>query len=57
VGDKIVVDYKNRTGMHQATIVLEENPALEIVTYEKAGKVLTQDQKDFRAKWLSSKVQ
>ena len=57
VGDKIVVDYKNRTGAHQATIVLEESPALEIVTYEKAGKSLTQDQKDFRAKWLSSKVQ
>jgi len=57
IGDKIVVDYKNRTGDHQATIVLEESPALEVVTFEKAGKELTKDQQDFRGKWLSSKVQ
>jgi predicted metalloprotease with PDZ domain len=57
VGDKIMIDYKNRTGMHQTTITLEESPYLEIVTYEKAGKELTKEQQDFRSKWLSSKVQ
>jgi predicted metalloprotease with PDZ domain len=57
IGDKIVVDYKNRTGDHQATIILEENPYLEIVTSEKAGKELSKEQQDFRSKWLSSKVQ
>jgi len=56
IGDKIVIDYKNRTGAHQTTIVLEENPALEVATYEKAGKELTKDQQDFRNAWLSSKV-
>ena len=56
IGDKIVVDYKNRTGAHQTTITLEENPYLEIVTYEKAGKELTKEQQDFRNNWLSSKV-
>jgi len=56
IGDKIVIDYKNRTGAHQTTIVLEENPALEVVTYEKAGKELTKDQQDFRSAWLASKV-
>jgi predicted metalloprotease with PDZ domain len=56
IGDKIVINYKNRTGNHETTITLEENPALEIVTFEKAGKELTKEQQDFRDNWLSSKV-
>jgi predicted metalloprotease with PDZ domain len=55
-GDKLAVTYKNRTGSHDATIVLEESPAFEVITFEKAGKELTQQQKDFRSNWLSSKV-
>jgi predicted metalloprotease with PDZ domain len=56
IGDKIVVVYKNRTGAHETTITLEENPYLEVVTFEKAGKPLTKEQQDFRDAWLSSKV-
>lgn len=56
VGDKIAVNYKNRTGEHETIIVLEENPYLEVVTYEKAGKTLTADQQAFRNNWLSSKI-
>jgi predicted metalloprotease with PDZ domain len=56
IGDKLVVNYKNRTGEHETTITLEENPALEVVTYEKAGKELTKEQQTFRNNWLSSKV-
>lgn len=55
-GDSITVDYKNRTGAHQTTVKLEENPYLEVVTYEKAGKTPSKDQLDFRSNWLSSKV-
>ncbi|RYU89465.1 M61 family peptidase [Mucilaginibacter terrigena] len=55
-GDKLAVSYKNRTGNHDTTIVLEESPAFEVVTYEKANKELTQQEKDFRSSWLSSKV-
>ncbi|MET3977797.1 putative metalloprotease with PDZ domain [Mucilaginibacter sp. UYP25] len=55
-GDKLSVSYKNRTGSHDATIVVEESPAFEVVTFEKAGKTLSQQQKDFRSSWLSSKV-
>jgi len=57
VGDKIVINYKNRTGNHETTITLEENPYFEVVTFEKAGKELTKDQQAFRSNWLSSKVQ
>lgn len=57
VGDKISVNYKNRTGNHETTIVLEENPILEVVLNEKAGKELTKDQETFRKNWLLTKVQ
>jgi predicted metalloprotease with PDZ domain len=56
IADKIIVSYKNRTGFHETTIVLEEDPTLEVVTYEKAGKTLTADQQTFRNNWLSSKI-
>jgi len=56
IGDKIVVDYNNRTGDHQTTITLEEYPYLQVVTFESAGKQLTAEQQEFRNKWLSSKV-
>lgn len=55
-GDKIVLDYHNRAGNHQATITLAENPYLEVVTYEKAGMTVSKEQQDFRNAWLSSKV-
>jgi predicted metalloprotease with PDZ domain len=55
-GDKVVVNYKNRTGNHETTVTLEENPAFEIVTNEKAGKELTKEQEAFRTAWLSTKV-
>jgi len=56
IGDKIAVTYRDRAGEHQTTVTLEENPALEVVTFEKAGKTLTKDQETFRANWLSTKV-
>jgi predicted metalloprotease with PDZ domain len=55
-GDKIAVTYKNRSGQHQTTITLEENPAFEVVSFETAGKQLTKDQQTFRTNWLSSKA-
>jgi len=55
-GDKITVNYKNRTGDHETTITLEESPYFEVVTFEKAGKELTKEQTDFRNNWLSTKV-
>jgi predicted metalloprotease with PDZ domain len=56
IGDKIVVNYTNRTGAHETTVTLEESPAWEVVTLEKAGKQPSAEQLDFRNKWLSSKV-
>lgn len=55
-GDKISVVYNNRSGQHTTTITVEESPALEIVTFEKAGMSLSAEQEAFRESWLSSKV-
>ncbi|MFC0516627.1 M61 family metallopeptidase [Mucilaginibacter angelicae] len=55
-GDKVMVNYKNRTGAHETTITLEENPNFEVVTFEKAGKQLSKEQETFRNNWLQSKV-
>ena len=55
-GDKIAVTYKNRTGLHDTEITLEESPAVEVVSFEKAGKSLSKDQETFRTAWLSSKA-
>jgi predicted metalloprotease with PDZ domain len=55
-GDKIALVYKNRAGEHETTLTLEESPAYEVVTNEKAGKELTKEQATFRSAWLSTKV-
>ncbi|WP_183567932.1 M61 family metallopeptidase [Mucilaginibacter sp. SP1R1] len=55
-GDKVTVNYKNRTGAHETTIVLEESPYFEVVTFEKAGKPLSKEQEAFRTNWLQSKI-
>lgn len=55
-GDQIVIVYTNRTGTHTTTLTIEESPAFEVVSAEKAGKTLTAEQTKFRNNWLSSKV-
>ncbi|SDE53632.1 Predicted metalloprotease, contains C-terminal PDZ domain [Mucilaginibacter pineti] len=55
-GDKLTVNYKNRTGPHETTIILEECPYFEVVTFEKVGKPLSKEQEAFRNNWLQSKV-
>lgn len=55
-GDKLKIAYKNRTGEHETTLTLEEDPAYEVVTYEKAGKTASDAQLAIRKAWLSTKV-
>ncbi|WDF55213.1 M61 family metallopeptidase [Mucilaginibacter sp. KACC 22063] len=54
--DKLKIAYKNRTGEHETTLTLEEDPAYEVVTYEKAGKTASDAQLAIRKAWLSTKV-
>jgi predicted metalloprotease with PDZ domain len=54
-GDSVPLRFVRRSGeMVNATLVLDEDPRIEVVPVEKTGGTLTDDQKRFRASWLSS---
>ncbi|RZM24481.1 MAG: M61 family peptidase [Pedobacter sp.] len=55
-GDEIKIQYSNRTGKHECIVKLEEDPALTLITYEKAGKTPSATQLELRNAWLSSKI-
>ncbi|MGE0451011.1 MAG: M61 family metallopeptidase [Vicinamibacterales bacterium] len=55
-GDAVSVEYVDRTGVPKtATVVLAEDPNLELLPTEWAGGTLTASQKAFRQAWLGSK--
>ncbi len=56
-GDELTITYTSLGDDYEGTVVLAENPALEVLTYEQAGKELTDDIKAFRQSWLGSKAQ
>lgn len=56
-GDELSIRYTSLGEEYQATIILAENPQLEVQTYEQAGKELTDEMKAFREDWLGSKAQ
>ncbi|SDY06566.1 M61 family metallopeptidase [Hymenobacter psychrophilus] len=55
-GDVVQLEVRTRTGLQTVPVTLTEEPALEVVTYEAAGRPISKAQKKFRAAWLSSKV-
>jgi predicted metalloprotease with PDZ domain len=56
-GDSLAVTFKRRNGATgKATIVLKEDPAMEVVPIESTGAALTAEQKAFRDAWLGSRV-
>lgn len=54
-GDKLSIGYKHREQARTSTIVLGENPALAIVTFEKAGMPVTPAIQQFRTSWLGGR--
>jgi predicted metalloprotease with PDZ domain len=55
-GDHVRLKVVTRTGQKNVNMELKENPALEIVTYEEAGRPVTPEIAAFRASWLGSKA-
>ena len=52
-GDRVPLRFVRRSGETvNATLVLDEDPRIEIVPIEKIGGMLTDDQKRFRESWL-----
>ncbi|GHA77082.1 M61 family metallopeptidase [Pontibacter akesuensis] len=55
-GDSIPVTFNRLGQTRSTTIVLEEVPTLEVVTFESINKQVTPEIKQFRSAWLGSKA-
>ncbi len=55
-GDRIHLKASTRAGEKELDVILKENPAFELITYEQAGKPVTPEIAAFRQAWLSSKA-
>ena len=55
-GDAVELEVEQRGAVKRVRAVLAENPQLEIVTYEAAGRPLTDAMRSFRAAWLGSRA-
>jgi predicted metalloprotease with PDZ domain len=51
-GDQIEVRYQSRGASRTATLTLVEDPRLEVVTFEEAGKPLPEEARRLREAWL-----
>jgi hypothetical protein len=55
-GESLIVDYRSPAGAKKATVMVGEDPALELVTFEKAGLEVGDRIKSFRKLWLGSRA-
>ncbi len=55
-GDHVHLKVNTRSGKKELEVVLKESPALQIVSYEQAGRTLSPEMAAFRQQWLSSKA-
>jgi len=51
-GDRVRVEFESRGSTRTAPVVLVEDPALEVVTFERAGREVSDRIRDFREAWL-----
>lgn len=55
-GDSVSLKVIRRDGPRDVQLTLAENPALELVTFERAGRPVTPEISAFRQAWLASKA-
>jgi predicted metalloprotease with PDZ domain len=55
-GETVRMDVRQRTGRHEVSVTLVENPGVEIVPYEAAGMPVTDAMRAFRRSWLGSRA-
>jgi len=56
VGDVVRFDVTQRTGRHTVEVPLRGSPRLRMMTYERAGRPVTDEMRAFRASWLGTNV-
>lgn len=55
-GETVTIEFEQRGERRSASLTLAENPLLEIVPYEQAGRPLTRQMRSYRDAWLSSRT-
>lgn len=55
-GDAVPIEWEGRAGRRTGTLQAAESPTLEVVTYEAAGRPVTDAMRAFRESWLGSKA-
>jgi len=55
-GDQLSISYVSPGDRHESSVTLAENPEWELLTYEQAGREVTDEMNDFRQEWLGSKA-
>ena len=53
-GDEMMVTYKHRNIVRQTRVILKEQPGMELVTFEKSGRTVSDEMKKIRASWFTS---
>ncbi len=56
VGESLALEYLSRSGSQKALVKIAEDPALELATFEKVGREVSESVKAFRLNWLGSKA-
>jgi predicted metalloprotease with PDZ domain len=54
-GDRLTVVFEGRAGRREAQVAVAEDPRVEVVLFEDAGRTPSADQLAFRARWLASR--
>jgi hypothetical protein len=52
----VAIEYISRGGVKKATVTVGEDPALELVSFEKAGLEVSAAVSEFRGAWLGTKA-
>ncbi|HEX2092737.1 MAG TPA: PDZ domain-containing protein [Longimicrobiaceae bacterium] len=55
-GDQVAVAFERYGVPKQARVTLAENPRMEVVTYERAGRPVTDEIRAFRERWMASRA-
>lgn len=55
-GEQMNITFESRAGRRETAVSIRENPAVQVLTFEDAGRTPSAAQLAFRAAWMSSKV-
>jgi hypothetical protein len=55
-GESLLLEYRSRGAAKKASVMVAQDPSLELVTFEKARLDVSEAVKSFRNSWLGSRA-